>query len=72
MEEDLQFDYNDLSWLELIVRGMRNTAGTSPGIDTAYRSVVEHHRAAVEAFMANPESMEGDQPVLVPPSYPGL
>jgi hypothetical protein len=39
--------------------------GTAAGIDTAFHSVVEHHRAAVEAFIDNPESLEGDQPVLV-------
>ena len=38
---------------------------TAAGIDTAFHSVVEHHRAAVVAFLDNPEFEEGNQPVLV-------
>ncbi len=39
--------------------------GTSSGIDTAYHSVLEHHRAAVRVFMADPEMPKDEQPVLV-------
>ena len=55
VRKDLQVEYESFNQFGL---------GTTSGIDTAYHSV-EHHRAAAEAFMANPESMEGDQPVLV-------
>ena len=56
LRKDLQAEYESFNQF-----GM----GTSAGIDTAFHSVVEHHRAAVAAYMDNPESQEGDQPVLV-------
>ena len=54
--KDMQTEYESFNQFGL---------GTSAGIDTAFHSVVEHHRAAVEAFLANPNSQLGDQPVLV-------
>ena len=54
--KDMQAEYESFNQFGL---------GTSAGIDTAFHSVVEHHRAAVEAFLANPHSQLGDQPVLV-------
>ena len=54
--KDLQAEYESFNQFGL---------GTSSGIDTAFHSVVEHHQAAVRAHLANPESTEGEQPVLV-------
>ena len=54
--KDLQEEYESFNQFGL---------GTSSGIDTAFHSVVEHHRSAVKAYAANPEVMEGSQPVLV-------
>ena len=56
MRKEMQAEYESFNQFGL---------GTAAGIDTAFHSVVEHHRAAVVAFLANPESTEGDQPVLV-------
>ena len=54
--KDMQAEYESFNQFGL---------GTSSGIDTAFHSVVEHHRAAVEAYLANPHLQLGDQPVLV-------
>jgi hypothetical protein len=54
--KDLQQEYESFNQFGL---------GTSSGIDKAFHSVAEHHRSAVEAYVLNPEVMEGKQPVLV-------
>jgi hypothetical protein len=56
LRKELQAEYEPFNQFGL---------GTAAGIDTAFHSVVEHHRAAVVAFLANTESEDGDQPVLV-------
>ena len=56
LRKELQAEYEPFNQFGL---------GTAAEIDTAFHSVVEHHRAAVVAFLANAESEDGDQPVLV-------
>ena len=54
--KDLQEEYESFNQFGL---------GTSSGIDTAFHSVVEHHRSAVQAYRSQMEPMAGEQPVLV-------
>ena len=56
LRKDMQAEYESFNQFGL---------GTSAGIDTAFHSVVEHHRAAVEAYLACTDPSPDDQPVLV-------
>ena len=54
--KDLQEEYESFNQFGL---------GTSSGIDTAYHSVVEHHRSEVQAYRSQVDQLAGEQPVLV-------